>query len=130
MGSEHRYREFMEWEMPWYSVPSTSVDALIAGRHFGMRVCYLRDDHRVFENILDHRPRPRADGQFRRLGRTPPRAGRNGSSTPRPLRCAPTIDGCAVNRPDGRPISQWSRLAAGRSDDLGTAGVTPADHCH
>ena len=45
----NRYREFMEWEMPWYSVPSTSVDALIAGRHFGMRVCYLRDDDRVFE---------------------------------------------------------------------------------
>ena len=39
-------------------------------------------------------------------------------------------DGSAVNRPDGRPISQWSRLAAGRSDDLGTAGVTPADPCH
>jgi hypothetical protein len=36
-------------------------------------------------------------------------------------------DGRAVNRPGGRPISQWSRLAAGRSDDLGTAGVTPAD---
>jgi hypothetical protein len=25
-------------------------------------------------------------------------------------------------RLDGRPIAQWSRLAAGRSDDLGTAG--------
>jgi hypothetical protein len=39
-------------------------------------------------------------------------------------------NGRAVNRPDGRPISQWSRLAAGRSDDLGTAGVTQADHRH
>jgi predicted dithiol-disulfide oxidoreductase (DUF899 family) len=45
----NRYRAFMEWGMPRYSVPSTSVDALIAGRHFGMRVCYLRDDDRVFE---------------------------------------------------------------------------------
>ena len=26
-------------------------------------------------------------------------------------------------RLDGRPISQWSRLASGRSDDLGTAGL-------
>ncbi|MDQ0823664.1 hypothetical protein QFZ79_001409 [Arthrobacter sp. V4I6] len=26
-----------------------SVDALIAGRYFGMRVCYLRDDDRVVE---------------------------------------------------------------------------------
>jgi hypothetical protein len=25
-------------------------------------------------------------------------------------------------RSNGRPISQWPRLAAGRSDDLGTAG--------
>jgi hypothetical protein len=30
-------------------VPATSVDALIAGRHFGMKVCYLRDGDRVFE---------------------------------------------------------------------------------
>jgi hypothetical protein len=34
--------------------------------------------------------------------------------------------GRAVNRPAGRPILQWSRLAAGRSDDL----RTPADHNH
>ncbi|MEZ4523509.1 MAG: hypothetical protein R3A46_17975 [Thermomicrobiales bacterium] len=27
-------------------------------------------------------------------------------------------DGQPVNRPGGRPIAQWSRLAAGRSDDL------------
>ncbi len=26
-------------------------------------------------------------------------------------------------RLDGRPISQWSRLAAGRSDDLGSAAA-------
>jgi predicted dithiol-disulfide oxidoreductase (DUF899 family) len=45
----NRYREFMGWEMPWYSVPAPSVDALIAGRHFGMKVCYLRDGDRVFE---------------------------------------------------------------------------------
>jgi hypothetical protein len=26
-------------------------------------------------------------------------------------------------RVDGRPISQWSRIAAGRSDDLGTTAA-------
>jgi hypothetical protein len=26
-------------------------------------------------------------------------------------------------RRDGRPIAQWARLAAGRSDDLGIAGA-------
>ena len=44
-----RYREFLGWEMPFYSVPGTSRDALIAGRHFGMNVCYLRDGGQVFE---------------------------------------------------------------------------------
>ena len=34
-----RYREFLGWEMPFYSVPGASRDALIAGRHFGMNVC-------------------------------------------------------------------------------------------
>ena len=48
-GPFNESNRYLEWEMPWYSVPSTSVDALIAGRHFGMRVCYLRDDDRVFE---------------------------------------------------------------------------------
>jgi hypothetical protein len=28
-------------------------------------------------------------------------------------------------RTNGRPIAQWSRLAAGRSDDLGTKAATP-----
>ena len=37
-----RYREFMGWEMPWYSVQQTSRDDLIAGQHLGMDVCYLR----------------------------------------------------------------------------------------
>src|SRR6476620_1265953 len=43
------YREFMGWEMPWYSVPAESVDRLVAGRHFGMKCCYLRVGDRVFE---------------------------------------------------------------------------------
>ena len=54
----NRYRQFMGWDMPWYSVPSKSADALIAGRHFGMRVCYLRAGDRVFETYWDHWPRP------------------------------------------------------------------------
>jgi hypothetical protein len=44
-----RYRDFMAWEMPWYSVPEESSDRLLAGRHFGMKVCYLRDGDRLFE---------------------------------------------------------------------------------
>src|SRR5512133_673765 len=38
-----RYRDFMGWDMPWYSAQD-SVEALLAGRRAGMfyLVCYLR----------------------------------------------------------------------------------------
>jgi predicted dithiol-disulfide oxidoreductase (DUF899 family) len=42
------YRDFMGWDVPWYSAKE-SADALLAGRWFGMQVCYLRDGGRVFE---------------------------------------------------------------------------------
>ncbi len=44
-----RYRDFMGWTMPWYSVPQDSADQLIADRHFGILVSYLRDGDSVFE---------------------------------------------------------------------------------
>lgn len=129
----NRYREFMGWEMPWYSVPSTSVDALIAGRHFGMRVCYLRDNDRVFETYwTTGRGCELMGSSYAMLDMTV--YGRQeaweDSPTGWPQRFFNTLsaqmrtdaDGRAVNRPDGRPIAQWSRLAAGRSDDLGNAG--------
>ena len=42
------YRDFMGWDVPWYSAKD-SADALVAGRWFGMQVCYLRVGDRVFE---------------------------------------------------------------------------------
>ena len=38
-----RYRDFMGWEMPWYSAQD-SLDTLLVGRRVGMMhiVCYLR----------------------------------------------------------------------------------------
>ncbi|MGI5286737.1 DUF899 family protein [Nonomuraea polychroma] len=44
-----RYRRFMGWDMPWYSVPAESHERLVAGRHFGMKASYLRDGNRVYE---------------------------------------------------------------------------------
>ena len=42
-----------------------------------------------------------------------------------------TNRGGSAFRLDGRPISQWSRIAAGRSDDLGTSGAAhTGHHCH
>ena len=43
-----RYRDFMGWEMPWYSARDAR-DELLAGRAFGFYACYLRDGDRVFE---------------------------------------------------------------------------------
>jgi hypothetical protein len=45
-----RYRDFMSWDMPWYSA-RVSLDALLVGRHIGLfhLVCHLRDGDRVFE---------------------------------------------------------------------------------
>src|SRR5882672_8339465 len=45
-----RYRNFMGWEMPWYSAQG-SLDTLLVGRRVGMMhiVCYLRQGANVFE---------------------------------------------------------------------------------
>jgi hypothetical protein len=44
-----RYRDFMGWDMPWYSAQD-SLDALLADRQTGLfhLVCHLRDGDRVF----------------------------------------------------------------------------------
>src|SRR5262249_14612499 len=46
-----RYRNFMGWGMPWYSVEGSSLEALLTGRRVGRMhiVCYLRQGSNVFE---------------------------------------------------------------------------------
>src|SRR5690606_19223047 len=44
-----KYRNFMGWTVPWYTVLQASVDRLIASRHFGILVCYLRHGDKVYE---------------------------------------------------------------------------------
>ncbi|HLT21236.1 MAG TPA: DUF899 domain-containing protein [Thermomicrobiales bacterium] len=128
----NRYREFMGWEMPWYSVPPGSVDALIAGRHFGMKVCYLRDGDRVFETywttgrgcelmgssyaMLDMMVYGRQEA-WEDSPEGWPQPFFNTTSA----QMRTDEHGRPVNRPEGRPIAQWSQIAAGRSDDLGNA---------
>lgn len=43
-----RYREFMDWHMPWYSAEE-SLDTLLEGRQIGVMhlVCYVRDGDRA-----------------------------------------------------------------------------------
>jgi len=126
-----RYREFLGWEMPFYSVPRASRDALIAGRHFGMNVCYLRDDDRVFETYwTTGRGNETMGSSYAMLDLTvhgrqeawedSPEGWPQGFFNTTSAQMRTDGDGRAVNRPDGRPISHWSRLAAGRCDDIGS----------
>jgi predicted dithiol-disulfide oxidoreductase (DUF899 family) len=115
-----RYRDFMGWEMPWYSAQD-SLDTLLVGRRVGMfhLVCYLRQGSDVFETYWTNgRGAEAMDNSYRLLDLTV--YGRQeeweDSPTGWPLRSK----GKQNFRIDGRPIAQWSRLKAGHSDDLGT----------
>lgn len=115
-----RYRDFMGWDVPWYSALD-SADLLLAGRWFGMHVCYLRDGDRVFETYWSSGRSSEAMapsygildmtvyGRQEIWEESPP-------GWPQPF---------ATNgdqfRTNGRPSAQWSRLAESRSDSLSGA---------
>lgn len=116
-----RYRDFMGWTVPWYAVPEDAADRLLAGRGFGNLMSYLRDGDKVYETYwTTDRGNERMAPSYGLLDVTvygrqefwedspegwPQRWGSRGGQF--------TLD--------GRPTAQWSRLAAGRSDDLGSA---------
>src|SRR6202034_1087331 len=116
-----RYRAFMGWEMPWYSAPRASLDALLVGRRVGMMhiVCYLRQGSRVFETYWTTRRGVEAMGNsYRLLDLTV--YGRQEAWEDSPAGWPQQPKDQHPYRIDGRPIAQWSRLKAGHSDDLGT----------
>jgi predicted dithiol-disulfide oxidoreductase (DUF899 family) len=136
-----RYRDFMDWRMPWYSA-QPSLDTLLVGREIGLfhLVCYLRDGDRVFETYWTKRRGVEAmDYSYALMDLTVFGRQESWEDSPEgwPQECtnvrtetgAPTwtpLSGGA-----GRPIAQWPRLAAGRSDDLGaTTGSPTAHRCH
>jgi predicted dithiol-disulfide oxidoreductase (DUF899 family) len=113
-----RYRDFMGWEMPWYSARD-SGDALLAGRGGGWYGSYLRDGDRVFETYWNTSRGVEAGGtSYHLLDLTV--YGRQELWEDSPDGWPQTIDPSAGDqfRTDGRPTSQWSRLNAGRSDEL------------
>ncbi|MFL5900360.1 MAG: DUF899 family protein [Solirubrobacterales bacterium] len=124
-----RYRDFMGWDMPWYSA-QPSLDELLVGRELGLfhLVCYLRDGDRVFETYWTRRRGVEAmDYSFALMdltvfGRQEPW---EDSPTGWPQRCSNVRtdggppDWPPVSKwPGGRPIAQWPPLEGGRSDDL------------
>jgi predicted dithiol-disulfide oxidoreductase (DUF899 family) len=140
-----RYRDFMGWSMPWYSA-FPARDTLLAGRQLGLfhLVCYLRDGDRVFETYwTTGRGVEALDNSYGLMDLTVYGRQESWEDSPAgwPQRC--TSVRSAAGAPDwppisawpgGRPIAQWPRLQAGRSDDIGAGqpdagGAVPAGGC-
>jgi predicted dithiol-disulfide oxidoreductase (DUF899 family) len=124
-----RYRDFMGWDVPWYSAQD-SAGALLTGRRVGMfyLVCYLRDGDRAFETYWTNgRGVEAMDYSYALLDMTVYGRQETWEDSPsgwpqgpgNPYRWEITDEQVRTN---GRPTAQWSRLEAGRSDDLGTTG--------
>ena len=125
----NRYREFMGWALPWYAVSEESLERIAPGGHFGMKACYLRDGDRVFETYwTTGRGCETMGNSYQMLDMTVYGRQEAWENSPEgwPRRFGRIVDGEMTNqfRLNGRPISQWSRIEAGRPDDLGTSGTT------
>jgi predicted dithiol-disulfide oxidoreductase (DUF899 family) len=118
-----RYREFMDWKMPWYSIPKHSLETLLTGRKLGMMylISYVRQGAKVFETYWTTRRGVEVmDNTYHLLDLTV--YGRQEKWEESPAGWPKLREGKANMREQGRPISQWSRLEAGRSDQLQDVG--------
>jgi predicted dithiol-disulfide oxidoreductase (DUF899 family) len=129
-GESARYHDFMGWEMPWYSAQD-SLDILLSPpRQPGLMhlVCYLRDGGRVFETYwTTRRGVEEMDYSYALMDLTVYGRQESWEDSPPgwPQRCSNTRTSAGPpdwppvsGWPEGRPIPQWSRIAAGHSDDL------------
>lgn len=137
-----RYRDFMGWQLPWYSAQS-SLDTLLVGRRPGLfhLVCYLRDGDRVFETYWTTRRGVEVlDYSYALMDLTVYGRQESWEDSPPgwPQQCTnmrteggPPQWPPVAEWPGGRPLGQWPRLGAGRSDDLGvTHAGLPSESCH
>jgi predicted dithiol-disulfide oxidoreductase (DUF899 family) len=118
-----RYRDFMGWEMPWYSAWD-SIEQLLVAREVGLfhLVCYVRDGDRVFETYwTTGRGVEAMDTSMSLMDLTVFGRRQQWEDSP-PGRTAlwESDEDDDILRINGRPRPQWSRLEAGFSDDLGT----------
>ena len=114
-AESNRYREFMAWSMPWYSA-EPSLDELLVDRQIGLfhLVCYLRDGDRTFETYwTTRRGVEAADNSYALMDLTTYGRQETWEDSPSGWPQRPT-----GARENGRPIAQWPRVQAGRSDDL------------
>jgi predicted dithiol-disulfide oxidoreductase (DUF899 family) len=113
-----RYRQFMGWELPWYSAQG-SLDTLLVGRRVGLfhLICYLRQGSNVFETYwTTGRGCEAMDNSYDLLDLTV--YGRQEQWEDSPPGWLKRSQGKQNMRTNGRPTAQWSRLKAGYSDDL------------
>ncbi len=121
-GESSRYREFMGWTMPWYSA-QRSLPSLLVGRALGPMylVCYLRDGDHVFETYsTTGRGVEAVDLSYALMDLTAygRQEGWEDSPPGWPLQWRVGDPPASRIRTGGRPTAHWSRLEAGRSDDL------------
>jgi predicted dithiol-disulfide oxidoreductase (DUF899 family) len=125
-----RYHDFMDWDVPWYSAQESLGTLLAPPKRAGRMhlVCYLREGGHVFETYWTTiRGVEAMDYSYALMDLTvygrqeawedsPPGWPRRGHLT--------RTDGGPPDWPrvsawpGGRPTAHWSRLEAGRSDDL------------
>lgn len=131
-----RYRDFMGWRTPWYSAQGASLEALLSGRKANTMylVCYLREGDKVFETYWTTRRGVEAmDYSYALMDLTVYGRQEDWEDSPEgwPQDCTYTRTRTGPPTwepewPGGRPIAQWSRLDAGRSDDLvASSGPAP-----
>lgn len=133
-----RYRNFMGWDIPWYSAQGSSLESLLVGRHVGRMhiVAYLRHGSKVFETYwTTARGVEVMDNSYHLLDLTVYGRQEKWEDSPPgwPQQCTytRTNNGSPTWQPawpGGRPIAQWPRIEAGHSDDLrsGTHGDIPS----
>ncbi|MEQ4206840.1 DUF899 family protein [Actinopolymorpha sp. B9G3] len=115
-----RYRDFMGWDVPWYSAQD-AADALLGDRQRSPAplVRYLRHEDRVFETYwTSGRGLEAMDNTYGLLDMTV--YGRREAWQDTPASWPPPRSDANPFRTNGRPIAQWPRVDAGRSDDLST----------
>jgi predicted dithiol-disulfide oxidoreductase (DUF899 family) len=125
-----RYRDFMGWDMPWYSARESLGTLLSPPRQPGRMhlVSYLRDGDRVFETYWTTlRGVEQMDYSLALMDLTVYGRQESWEDSPAGWPQQRTNGRSAAGPPDwppvpvwpaGRPIPQWPRLAAGHSDDL------------
>jgi predicted dithiol-disulfide oxidoreductase (DUF899 family) len=119
-----RYRDFMGWDMPWYSA-EPSLNALLVGRTVGLMhlVCYVREGDRVFETYwTNYRGVEAMDYSYALVDLTVYGRQEPWEDSPAGWPQDSQLQGANRMRTNGRPTAQWSRLAAGRSDELSSRG--------